>query len=89
MGRTVPSFRIAEALEIEGWKPFRRGLPRRERAIFDEMLNTARLYASASSSAVRASKFEGMLIAIIFQHYKVLTGIAEEIAELKRQQVRV
>lgn len=88
MGRTVPSFRIAEALEIEDWKPFRRALPRRERAIFDEMLNTARLYASASSSAVRASKFEGMLIAIIFHHYRVLTGIAEEIAELKRQQVR-
>ena len=88
MGRTVPSFRIAEALEIKGWKPFRMALPKKERAVLDEMLNTARLYASASSSAVRASKFEGMLIAIIFHHYKVLTGIAEEIAELKRQQVR-
>ena len=52
------------------------------------MLNTARLYASASSSAVKASKFEGMLIAIIFHRYKVLTGFAEAIAELKRERVR-
>jgi hypothetical protein len=88
VGRTVPSFRIAEALEIEGWKPFRRALPKKERAILDEMLNTARLYASASSSAVRASKFEGMLIAIVFHHYKALKGFAQAVAELRRERVR-
>jgi len=72
MGRTIPSFRIAEAQEVAEWKAFRKALPRRDRAVFDEMLSSARLYTSASSAAVRTSKFEGMAMAIIFHHYRVL-----------------
>jgi hypothetical protein len=72
MGRTIPSFRIVEAQEAAEWKSFRKALPRRDRAIFDEMLGSARLYTSASSAAVRASKFEGMAMAMIFHHYRLL-----------------
>ncbi len=72
MGRTIPSFRIAEAQEAAEWKTFRKALPRGDRAIFDEMLTSARLYTSASSAAVRASKFEGMAMAIVFHHYRTL-----------------
>jgi hypothetical protein len=36
------------------------------------MLSSARLYTSASSAAVRASKFEGMAMAMIFHHYRLL-----------------
>ncbi len=72
MGRTIPSFRIAEAQEAAEWRSFRKALPRRERAAFDDMLTSARLYTSASSAAVRASRFEGMAMAIIFNHYKML-----------------
>ena len=72
MGRTIPSFRIAEAQEIAEWKSFRKALPRRDRTAFDEMLSSARLYTSASSAAVRASKFEGMAMAIVFHHYRTL-----------------
>ena len=82
MGRTIPSFRIAETQEAAEWKSFRKALPRRERAAFDEMLSTARLYTSASSAAVRASKFEGMAMAIIFHHHRQLTralGAASEV----------
>jgi hypothetical protein len=73
MGRTIPSFRIAEAQEAAEWRSFRKALPRRERAAFDDMLSSARLYTSASSAAVRTSRFEGMAMAIIFNHYKTLT----------------
>jgi len=72
MGRTIPSFRIAEAQEAAEWRTFRKALPRRDRAAFDEMLGSARLYTSASSAAVRSSKFEGMAMAIIFNHYRML-----------------
>jgi len=72
MGRTVPSFRMAEGQEIGGWSEFRRALPKREREAFEEMLEASRLYASASSAAVRASRFEGMAMALIFHHYKAL-----------------
>ena len=73
MGRTIPSFRIAEAQEASEWKSFRKALPKDDRIIFDEMLSSARLYTSASSAAVRPSKFEGMAMAIVFHHYRMLT----------------
>jgi hypothetical protein len=72
MGRTIPSFRIAEAQEAAQWRSFRKALPRSDRAAFDDMLSSARLYTSASSAAVRSSRFEGMAMAILFNHYKVL-----------------
>jgi hypothetical protein len=72
MGRTIPSFRIAEATEASEWKSFRKALPKEDRGIFDGMLSSARLYTSASSAAVRASKFEGMAMAILFHHYRTL-----------------
>jgi len=72
MGRTIPSFRIAEAQEAAEWRSFRKALPRGDRAVFDEMLSSARLYTSASSAAVRPSKFEGMAMAMIFHHYRTL-----------------
>ena len=73
MGRTIPSFRIAEEQEASEWRSFRKALPKGERENFDELLSSARLYTSASSAAVRTSKFEGMAMAIIFHHQKLLT----------------
>lgn len=72
MGRTVPSFRMAEAQEAAEWKTFRKGLPKQDRVVFDDMLDTAKLYASASSAALRTSRFEGMAMAMVFHHYRVL-----------------
>jgi hypothetical protein len=37
MGRTIPSFRIAFAMEKEDWKPFRNALDKKDRKEFDEM----------------------------------------------------
>jgi len=82
MGRTIPSFRIAEAQETAEWRSFRKALPREDRAVFDEMLSSARLYTSASSAAIRTSKFEGMTMAILFHHYRMLmraVGVASGI----------
>lgn len=79
MGRTIPSFRIAEQQEAAEWRSFRKALPRDARDAFDEMLSSARLYTSASSSALRTSKFEGMAMAIIFHHCKTLAGAASKI----------
>ena len=79
MGRTVPSFRIAEMQEVEEWRAFRKALPKREREVFDAMLDTTRLYISASSFAVRTSRFEGMGMALLFHHYKQLQQLSEKI----------
>lgn len=81
MGRTVPSFRMAEAQEVSDWKPFRKALPKKDRMVFDAMLNSARLYTSASSAAVRSSRFEGMAMAIIFHHYRLLARALGALSE--------
>ncbi len=84
MGRTIPSFRMAEAQEATEWKSFRRALPKKDRAAFDQMLNSARLYTSASSAAVRTSRFEGMAMALVFHHYRMLARTLGMMAEIRR-----
>ncbi len=84
MGRTVPSFRIAEMQEVGEWRAFRKTLPKRERRVFDEMLDTARLYISASSFAVRTSRLEGMGMALLFHHYKQLQQLSERMESEER-----
>ena len=79
MGRTVPSFRIAEMQEVGEWRAFRKALPKREREVFDQMLDTARLYISASSFAVRTSRLEGMGMALLFHHYKQLQQLSDRL----------
>jgi hypothetical protein len=88
MGRTIPSFRIAEAQEAAEWKSFRKALLHGDKAAFDDMLSSARLYTSASSAAVRTSKFEGMAMAIIFHHYTTLTQSVSKISEIRRMEAR-
>lgn len=87
MGRTIPSFRIAEMFEASEWRQFRKALPKRDRPVLDQMITSARLYTSASSAAVRTSRFEGMAMAIIFHHYRRLIdcmGIAQQVREKNR-----
>ena len=88
MGRTVPSFRIAEAQEVSEWKTFRRGLAETDRVAFDEMLGSANLYASASSAALRPSRFEGMTMAMLFHHYKMLARTAGRVHEVRQARSR-
>jgi hypothetical protein len=72
MGRTIPSFRIAEAQEVAEWRAFMKALSKRDRTAFDDMLSSAKLYTLASSAAVRTSRFEGMVMALVFYHYRIL-----------------
>jgi hypothetical protein len=50
MGRTIPSSRIALAMEEQDWKPFRNALDKSDRKKFDEMWDILRWYISACSS---------------------------------------
>jgi hypothetical protein len=84
MGRTVPSFRIAEAQEAAEWRSFRKALPKKDKVTLDEMLSSARLYTSASSAAVRTSRFEGMVMAIVFHHHSMLAHSTHKVSEIKR-----
>ena len=86
MGRTIPSFRMAEAQEAAEWRAFRKALPKRDRVAFDDILSSAKLYTSASSAAVRTSRFEGMAMALAFHHYRMLARALGTISEVKRKE---
>ena len=76
MGRTVPSFRMALEQEIAGWSQYRRSLGVASRTALDAMFDEARTYCSASSNAVRPTRFEGMFMAIAFSHARRLEDLA-------------
>jgi hypothetical protein len=47
------------------------------------MFNTTRAYCSASSNAVRPVKFEGMLMAVVFDHARRLEDLSVAMEKLR------
>jgi hypothetical protein len=86
MGRTIPSFRIALAMEKDEWKPFRNALDKSDRKKFDKMFDIPRLYTSAFSYAVQPVRLYPILMSILLHHFKELT---ECIKEVERIEVKV
>jgi hypothetical protein len=78
MGRTIPSYRIASAMEIWKWRPFRKLLDKHDRKVFDGMLSISRLYNAAGTMACRPVLIQVILMSIIFEHYKQLRKIVNE-----------
>ena len=79
MGRTIPSFRIALAMEKEEWKPFRNALSKSDRKKFDEMWDLPRWYISACSNSVQYVRLHPILMSILLYHYKELTKCISEV----------
>ncbi len=72
MDRTVPSFRIAFAMEKKEGKPFRIALDKKDRKEFDGMWDIPKLYISACSNSVQLVPLHPIIISILFHHYKEL-----------------
>ncbi|MGE5684972.1 MAG: hypothetical protein ACM3ZS_07495 [Nitrososphaerota archaeon] len=79
MGRTIPSYRIATAIEKGRWKPFREMLNRKDKKLFDQMLCYPNLYNSAGSNAVRPVLLEPIIMSIVFEHYKQLDKLQKSV----------
>jgi hypothetical protein len=83
MGRTIPSFRIALAMEKEDWKPFRNALDKSDRKKFDEMFDIPRFYISACSNSVQYVRLHPILMSILLYHYKQLTECISEVERIE------
>jgi|ERR671911_518622 hypothetical protein len=83
MGRTIPSFRIALAMEKEEWKPFRNALDRSDRKKFDEMWDLPKWYISACSNSVQYVRLHPILMSILLYHYKQLTACISEVERIE------
>jgi hypothetical protein len=83
MGRTIPPFRIALAMEKEEWKPFRNALDKSERKKFDDMLfDIPMSYISACSNSIQYVRLHPILMSIAFHHYKRLTECIEQVEHM-------
>src|SRR5918994_2285419 len=83
MGRTIPSFRIALAMEKEDWKPFRNALDKSDRKRFDEMFDIPRWYISACSNSVQYVRLHPILMSILLYNYKELTECISEVEQIE------
>jgi hypothetical protein len=83
MGRTVPSFRIALAMEQKEWKTFRNALDKSERKEFDDMWDLPKLYTSACSNSVQLVPLHPIIMSILFHHYKDLQECISEVERLE------
>jgi hypothetical protein len=83
MGRTMPSFRIALAMEKEEWKPFRNALDKSDRKKFDEMWDIPKWYISACSNSVQYVRLHPILMSILLYDFKELTKSIEEVERIE------
>jgi hypothetical protein len=82
MGRTIPSFRIALAMEEAEWKPFRNAHSKSDRKRFDEMFDIPRLYISAWSYAVQPVRFYPILMSIMLYCYEQLSDCISPVDQI-------
>jgi hypothetical protein len=83
MGRTIPSFRIALAMEKEEWKPFRNALDKSDRRTFDEMFDVPKSYVSACSYSVQCVRLHPILMSILFHYYKQLIECIKQVEQIE------
>lgn len=60
------------------WRKFRSRLNKGDRKKFDEMFSTSRLYNSASTNSARPIIWECVIMSIILNDFKRLTGLMEK-----------
>ena len=83
MGRTVPSFRIALEQEIALWRNFRRALRAKDRAIFDNLMERARIHGDAGMLANRPVIMETAFMAILLEQQKEINQLQKQIKKIK------
>jgi len=79
MGRTIPSFRIALEHEISSWRPFKQSLGDGSRERLESLFDAARSYCSASSNSVRPTEYQGMFMAMSFDHERRLADLTNRL----------
>jgi hypothetical protein len=72
MGKTLPPFSQLIEQERRRWVPFRRTLPKADRAIFDRLFDCAKLHVQAGVMVSRPWPFETIAMAILLEQHKQL-----------------
>ena len=78
MGRTVPSFRMLLDSIIMELGDFRRALRRRDRQVFDRIMDMAREHASASTVAAAVDPMDTIVLSILIEQQKQIDDLKED-----------
>jgi len=68
-------------VELDRYKKFRDVLSSEDRAIFEDMLNQCKLYASAASTLASPVKEVPLIISMLFAQHKKIVELEKRLAE--------
>ena len=85
MGRTVPTFTNIIDSELASWSKYRRGLPRDDQEIFDEIFRAAKRRLASNFYAMRTIPFESIIVSIVIEQGKQLYELRRKVEGLEKR----
>jgi len=85
MGRTVLPYSQVWEEERERWRKFRRALRREDQTHLDRLFELARFHLQAGVYAANPWPLESMLMAMLLEHEKALSRLAERLEKLEER----
>jgi hypothetical protein len=86
MGRTVLPYSQVWEEERERWRKFRRALRKEDQAHLDRLFESARLHLQAGVYAANPWPLESMLMAMLLEHEKAISTVAERLERLETKE---
>ena len=83
MGRTVPTFTNIIDSELASWSKYRRGLPRDDQEVFDEIFRAAKRRLASNFYAMRTIPFESVIVSIVIEQGKELAVLRRRVERLE------
>lgn len=71
--------------EIHAWKRFSTPLRQADKAQFEELMTTCRLYAPSASAACRTNPSDAIFMSILVHHQKLISELKSQIEQLKNE----
>jgi len=81
LGRTVSTYSEVVKAELKKWKGFRKGLKRRDRKVFDKVIDYAKLNRSAGSQMANPNPFQPMVLSVLLEQQREIERLKNEIGE--------
>ena len=82
MGKTLPPFSQLIEHECRQWAPFKRALSKEDQALFDMLLDCAKLHIQAGVMVSRPWPFETIVMAIVLEQHKQVERLERLVGEL-------
>jgi len=79
----VATYRLALESMAQQWNDFRRALRNGDREAFDDLVNRARMHASAATYAISLDPVESALLSMLLEHEKELAALRKKVESVE------